>query len=152
LRATRSWSSSSLPPARDSMSRTTLGATLDQRGLALRYQKRQLMELLGRFTALIWAAMKGHTLVVDQLIAAGAKLDVEENDGYARVAAASPARYSTRQLTSRQEHCTHLRRGEGPHARGRAAHRRRRETRCPKHSRVGPVWRLHRPHSIQLGN
>ncbi len=37
--------------------------------------------LLGRFTALILAAMKGHTLVVEQLIAAGAALDVQSNEG-----------------------------------------------------------------------
>ena len=65
--------------------------------------------------------------------------------------AASAARYSTRQPTSRQAHCAHLGRDGGPHARGRAAHRRRRETRCPKHSRVGPVCRLHRPHACAIG-
>ena len=37
--------------------------------------------LLGRCTALISAAMNGHTLVVEQLIAAGAALDVQENYG-----------------------------------------------------------------------
>ena len=49
--------------------------------LALRYQNRQLFGLLGRNTALIWAAFKGHTLVVEQLIAAGAGLDVQINEG-----------------------------------------------------------------------
>ncbi len=45
---------------------------------------RQLTGLLGRLTALILAAFKGHTLVVEQLIAAaaaGAKLDVQNNKG-----------------------------------------------------------------------
>ncbi len=37
--------------------------------------------LRGRSTALILAAMEGHTLVVEQLIAAGAKLDVQNNKG-----------------------------------------------------------------------
>ena len=37
--------------------------------------------LLGRSTALIYAALKGHTLVVEQLIAAGAALDVQHNKG-----------------------------------------------------------------------
>ena len=37
--------------------------------------------LFGRSTALILAALKGHTLVVEQLIAAGAALDVQENYG-----------------------------------------------------------------------
>ena len=37
--------------------------------------------LLGRLTALIAAAMTGHTLVVEQLIAAGAALDVQRNNG-----------------------------------------------------------------------
>ncbi len=49
--------------------------------MALRYQNRQLTGLLGRLTALIWAAYKGQTLVVEQLIAAGAKLDVQESKG-----------------------------------------------------------------------
>jgi hypothetical protein len=37
--------------------------------------------LLGRVTALFLAAFEGHTLVVEQLIAAGAALDVQENGG-----------------------------------------------------------------------
>ena len=37
--------------------------------------------VLGRSTALIGAAMYSHTLVVEQLIAAGAKLDVQNNKG-----------------------------------------------------------------------
>ena len=37
---------------------------------------------VGRGTALIWAAEKGHTLVVEQLIAAGAGLNLKENNGY----------------------------------------------------------------------
>jgi ankyrin repeat protein len=47
----------------------------------LRYQNRQLTGLLGRVTALILAATSGHTLVVEQLIAAGAALDVQDNGG-----------------------------------------------------------------------
>ncbi len=50
--------------------------------LALRYQDRQLFGLLGRTTALIVVAMEGHTIVVEQLIAAGAALDVQDNYGY----------------------------------------------------------------------
>ena len=42
------------------------------------------MDLLGRVSALIVAASVGHTLVVEQLIAAGAALDVQNNEGYAR--------------------------------------------------------------------
>ena len=38
--------------------------------------------VLARCTALILAAMNGHTLVVEQLIAAGAALDVQNNEGY----------------------------------------------------------------------
>ena len=49
--------------------------------LALRYQNRQLTGLLDRFTALIWAASNGHTLVVEQLIAAGAALNVPSSNG-----------------------------------------------------------------------
>ena len=37
--------------------------------------------LLGRSTALILAAMNGHTPVVEQLIAAGVALDVQDNEG-----------------------------------------------------------------------
>ena len=39
------------------------------------------MVFLGRNTALIGAAFNGHTLVVEQLIADGAKLDVQNNYG-----------------------------------------------------------------------
>jgi hypothetical protein len=46
------------------------------------HQKRQLTGLLGRLTALSWAASEGHTLVVERLIAAGAALDVKDSDGY----------------------------------------------------------------------
>ncbi len=49
--------------------------------LALRYQNRGLTGLLDRFTALFEAASVGHTLVVEQLIAAGAALDVQSNEG-----------------------------------------------------------------------
>ena len=49
--------------------------------LALRYQNRQLFGLLGRNTALILAAWKGHTPVVEKLIAAGADLNVKFNEG-----------------------------------------------------------------------
>ena len=37
--------------------------------------------LLGRSTALISAATNGHTPVVEQLITAGAALDVQDNEG-----------------------------------------------------------------------
>jgi hypothetical protein len=36
---------------------------------------------LGRITVLIVAALNGHTPVVEQLIAAGAALDVQDSDG-----------------------------------------------------------------------
>ncbi len=39
------------------------------------------MVFLGRCAALLLAAMKGHTLVVEQLIAAGANLDVQNIHG-----------------------------------------------------------------------
>jgi hypothetical protein len=106
---------------------------------------------LGRTTALISAASNGHTPVVEQLIAAGAGLDVQYNEGYGRCADCI-GRYSTRQLTSRKGHCAHLGRVEGPHTLGRAAHRRRRETRCPEQLRVRPLCRLHRPHAVRTGD
>ncbi len=40
-----------------------------------------MLTALCRSTAIIVAAMKGHTLVVEQLIAAGAALDVQNNNG-----------------------------------------------------------------------
>ncbi len=49
--------------------------------LVLRYQNRQLTGLLGRTTALIGAAYNGHSLIVAQLIAAGAALDVQNSNG-----------------------------------------------------------------------
>ena len=84
--ATRTWSSSSSPPAPDSMSKATKGRAV--------------------------------------------------------VPTASAARHSTRQLTSRQDLCAHLGRVEGPHACGRAAHRRRRRTRRPEQQRVRPLFRV----------
>ncbi len=51
---------------------------------AARYSARQLTSR-GRITALIVAAFKGHTLVVEQLIAAGAGLDVQSTNGYDRL-------------------------------------------------------------------
>ena len=48
-------------------------------------------DFLGRCTALILAAAKGHTLVVEQLIAAGAGLDLKENDGYGPIYPAATA-------------------------------------------------------------
>jgi ankyrin repeat protein len=63
------------------MSRAAKGRAHVLIELALLYQNRQLTELLGRNTALIGAAMEGHTLVVEQLIAAGAALDVRNNFG-----------------------------------------------------------------------
>ncbi len=78
--ATRLWWSSSSPRARDSMSKTITGRALVATASAARYSTRQRTSL-GRFTALIGAAMKGHTLVVEQLIAAGARLDVQDSDG-----------------------------------------------------------------------
>ena len=79
--ATRSWSSSSSPPAPPSTSKKTTGRDVGPSELALRYQNRNLTGLLGRLTALIWAAYNGQTHVVEQLIAAGAKLDVQESKG-----------------------------------------------------------------------
>jgi hypothetical protein len=58
-----------------------MGAARVPSELALRYQNRQLTRLLGRNTALILAASEGHTLVVEQLIAAGAALDVQNTGG-----------------------------------------------------------------------
>ena len=63
------------------MSTAAKGTALVPSELALRCQIRQLTGVLGRRTALVLAAMKGHTLVVEQLIAAGAKLDVQNNYG-----------------------------------------------------------------------
>jgi ankyrin repeat protein len=40
-----------------------------------------MLTALCRSTALIVAAMKGHTLIVEQLIAAGAALDVQNSNG-----------------------------------------------------------------------
>jgi hypothetical protein len=80
-RARRLWSSSSSPPAPDSMSRPAKGTALVPIEFILCPRNRQLTGLLGRTTALIWAVSKGQTLVVEQLIAAGARLDVQNNEG-----------------------------------------------------------------------
>jgi hypothetical protein len=63
------------------MSRPAKGTAVVPSGLALCYENRQLTGLLGRSTALICAAWKGHTFVVEQLIAAGTRLDAQSNSG-----------------------------------------------------------------------
>jgi hypothetical protein len=78
--ATRPWSSSSSPPAPPSTSKKTTGRNVGPSSLALRCQPTAHGTSLGRQTALFEAAFEGHTLVVEQLITAGAALDVEEND------------------------------------------------------------------------
>ncbi len=81
------------------MSKTTLGTsqyTRLQRLCDIRAGSR----FVGRGTALIWAAEKGHTLVIEQLIAAGAGLDVKENNGYGPIhPTATAVRYPSRQPT-----------------------------------------------------
>jgi hypothetical protein len=87
-------------------------------------------DFLGRCTALILAAGKGQTLVVEQLIAAGAGLDAKSNNGYEPIyPAATAVRYPSRQPICGQVHCAHLGHREGSRARGRAAHCRRRRPR-----------------------
>jgi hypothetical protein len=61
------------------MSKTTKGRARVRTASAARCSTRSC--LIGRNTALIVAAVKCHTLMVEQLIAAGAALDVQENDG-----------------------------------------------------------------------
>ena len=63
------------------MSKTITGRALVPIESAARYSTLQLTSLCRR-TALIWAAMYSHTLVVEQLIAAGAALDVQNNKGH----------------------------------------------------------------------
>jgi hypothetical protein len=56
--------------------------------------------LVGRGTALILAAGVGNVLVVKQLIAAGAGLDLKDNDGYEPICpTATAVRYPSRQPT-----------------------------------------------------
>jgi hypothetical protein len=56
--------------------------------------------LVGRSTALMLAAWKGHTVVVEQLIAAGAALDVQNNKGYERIyPTATAVRHPSQQPT-----------------------------------------------------
>jgi hypothetical protein len=63
------------------MSRAAKGTAVVPSELALHCQIGQLAGLLGRNAALIRAVANGHTLVVEQLIAAGAGLDVLNNEG-----------------------------------------------------------------------
>ena len=63
------------------MSKTFTGRARVPTASAARYSTRQLTGRLGRLTALILAASNGHTLVVEQLISAGAALDVKNNYG-----------------------------------------------------------------------
>jgi hypothetical protein len=62
------------------MSKKTTGSARVPTASAARYSTWQRTSL-GRRTALFFAAVKGHTLVVEQLIAAGAALDVQGNAG-----------------------------------------------------------------------
>ena len=53
---------------------------------------------VGRYTALILATVMGRTFVVEQLIAAGAGLDLKNNDGYEPIyPSATAVRYPSRQ-------------------------------------------------------
>ncbi len=63
------------------MSKTFTGRARVATASAARYSNRQLTRRLGRLTGLILAASNGHTLVVEQLIAAGAALDVQYDNG-----------------------------------------------------------------------
>jgi len=81
------------------MSRTTLGTGqyADCNGCAI---SEPAADFVRRWTALILATANGHTLVVKQLIAAGAGLDVQDNDGYERIyPTATAVRYPSRQPT-----------------------------------------------------
>ena len=60
------------------MSKKATGRARVASASAARYSTPQLTSL-HRLTALILAASEGHTLVVEQLIAAGAALDVQSN-------------------------------------------------------------------------
>ena len=60
--------------------RETKGSALVPTAASARHPNRA-SRVLGRSTALIAAAFEGHTLVVEQLIAAGAALDVQESNG-----------------------------------------------------------------------
>ncbi len=62
------------------MSKPTKGTALLPTATALRYSKGG-SRLLDRNAAVILAAKNGHTPVVEQLIAAGAALDVQNNEG-----------------------------------------------------------------------
>jgi hypothetical protein len=62
----------------------------------------------------------------------------------------SGARYATRQLTFRQVHCAQLGSVTRPHARGRAAHRRRRRPRYQRKPGVGPLCRMQWPRGCAI--
>jgi hypothetical protein len=81
-RVTRSWSSSSSPPAPASMSRTTVGTSQYTRLQRLCDESEPAADFLGRDTALIYATAEGHTDITAALIFAGADVDVSNNYGY----------------------------------------------------------------------
>jgi hypothetical protein len=89
---------------------------------------------VGRGTALINAAYNGHALVVEQLIAAGAGLDVKDNDGYEPIYPTATAVRCIRagSQLSRQGYGAHLGRSKRSHKRDQAAHRRGRRPRCQR--------------------
>jgi hypothetical protein len=94
-------------------------------------------QFVGRWTALISATAKGHTLVVEQLIAAGAGLDVKTNNGYGPIyPTATAVRCPSRQPTRGQVHCAHGGHRNGSHGRGESAHCRRRRPRRQGEQRV----------------
>ncbi len=93
------------------MSRTTtgraLGPIVTPTASTARCSTWQLT-CLCRSTALIGAALEGHTLVVEQLIAAGAALDVQNNFGYGPGAESNWLCAVNRQLTGRLGRLTAL--------------------------------------------
>ena len=88
------------------MSETTKGTAVVPAASAARYTTRQLTGLLGRDTALTWASHEGYMPLVEHLIAAGAALDVQSNEGYGpRVDCPRPVDRSTaRILAAMQGH------------------------------------------------
>ena len=194
-RDARAWSSSSLPPAPASMSRTSMGTgqyfrlqrlcdiragcrlpgqidcahrgcgegsracgrAAHRRRRRPRSQQQQWVPanipgcngcaifepaayFVGRCTALMLAADQGKTLVVEQLIAAGAGLDVKDNNGYEPIyPTATAVRYPSRQPIRRQGHCAHQRHMRGAHRHHSRSHLRWRRCRCVEQRWVRPA-------------
>jgi hypothetical protein len=101
----------------------------------------------------MWAAFKGHTLVVEQLIAAGAGLDVQNNKGCGPWADCGADCIGRTLLNPATDFSAGALRSSGPRWRATRLWSSSSSPPAPpsmsKKTKGRALWRLHRPHATQ---